>query len=48
MNYVHISQYSHNDIPWLGTEDKEIIDYEAVFYRTPVYSVRTYIEENQN
>lgn len=48
MNAVQISQYSHNDIPWLGTEDKKIINYEAVFYRTPAYSVRPYIEENQN
>jgi len=48
MNAAQISQYSHDDIPWLGTEDKETINYEAVFYRTPTYSVRSYIEKNQN
>ena len=46
MNATQIKEYSHNDIPWLGTEDKGKIDYEAVFYRTPPYSVRQYIEEN--
>ncbi len=47
MNASQIAEYSHNDIPWLGTEDQEKIDYEAVFYRTPAYSVRNYIEEDQ-
>ena len=42
MNATQISEYSHNDIPWLTTNDGEIIDYEAVFYRTPQYSVRNY------
>lgn len=40
MNASQISNYSHNDVPWLTTEDGKIIDYEAVFYRTPPYSVR--------
>jgi transcriptional regulator with XRE-family HTH domain len=39
-NAVQISDYSHNDIPWLTTGDGEIIPYEAVFYRTPAYSMR--------
>jgi len=34
------SEYSHNDIPWETTEDGDIIQYEAVFYRTLPYSVR--------
>ena len=40
MNATQISIYSHNDVPWLTTENQEIIEYEAVFYRTPQYSVR--------
>lgn len=46
MNANQISEYSHNDVPWLATEDKEVINYEAVFYRQPTYSVRSYPEEN--
>ncbi len=34
-----ISKFSHNDMPWAATKDKEIINYDLVFYRTPVYSV---------
>jgi len=40
MNASQISEYSHGDVPWLTTDDKEIIDYEKVFYRTTPYSVR--------
>lgn len=47
MNAKQIAEYSHNDIPWLAADDKEKINYEAVFYRTSPYSVRQYIEENQ-
>ena len=47
MNARQITEYSHNDIPWLATNDEEKINYEAVFYRTPPYSVRQYIEEDQ-
>jgi transcriptional regulator with XRE-family HTH domain len=46
MNARQISDYSHSDIPWLTTEDGEVIEYESVFYRTPPYSVRAYAEEN--
>jgi transcriptional regulator with XRE-family HTH domain len=46
MNATQISEYSHNDIPWLATEENGIIDYESVFYRTALYSVREYPEEN--
>ncbi|RLB04698.1 MAG: XRE family transcriptional regulator [Deltaproteobacteria bacterium] len=45
MNASQISEYSHNDVPWLTTEDQGIIEYEAVFYRTPPYSVREYSED---
>ena len=39
-----LSDYSHKDIPWIGANDKEIIDYEAVFYRNADTSVRKYAE----
>ena len=42
MNAKQISDYSHNDVPWLTTEDETIIEYESVFYRTAPYSVREY------
>jgi len=45
MNATQISEYSHNDVPWLTTEEEEIIEYESVFYRTPPYSVREYSED---
>ncbi len=44
MNASQVSDYSHNDVPWLTTENGKIIEYEAVFYRTPAYSVREYSE----
>jgi len=45
MNAAQISDYVHNDVPWLTTEDGEIIEYESVFYRTPPYSAREYRED---
>jgi uncharacterized phage-associated protein/plasmid maintenance system antidote protein VapI len=42
MTAKEISDYSHNDVPWITTEDGEFIDYESVFYRTDPYSVRHY------
>jgi transcriptional regulator with XRE-family HTH domain len=45
MGARQISEYSHNDIPWLTTEDGERIEYETVFYRTPQYSVRGYEDD---
>jgi transcriptional regulator with XRE-family HTH domain len=45
MNARQISEYSHGDVPWLSTEEGKPIEYEAVFYRTPQYSVRDYDEE---
>jgi transcriptional regulator with XRE-family HTH domain len=42
MNAAQISEYAHNDIPWLTTEDGQVIEYESVFYRTSPYSVREY------
>jgi len=45
MNANKISEHSHNDVPWLTTENGELIDYETVFYRTPAYSVRNYDDD---
>ena len=45
MTAKQISEYSHQDIPWITAEDGERIEYESVFYRTPQYSVRGYEEE---
>jgi transcriptional regulator with XRE-family HTH domain len=45
MNASQISEYSHNDVPWLTTENQGIIEYESVFYRTPSYSLREYDED---
>lgn len=44
MNASEISRYSHEDVPWLTTDDGEVIEYESVFYRTPAYSVRSYAD----
>ncbi|MBI2252246.1 MAG: DUF4065 domain-containing protein [Armatimonadetes bacterium] len=46
MSASQISDYSHNDVPWITTENGKIIDYESVFYRTSAYSVRSYSEED--
>ena len=37
-----LSDYSHKDVPWLGTSEGQVIKYESVFYRTPETSVRQY------
>jgi hypothetical protein len=42
MNVATISEYSHQDVPWMVTPERQKIDYESVFYRTPAYSVREY------
>ncbi len=46
MNATQISKFSHKDLPWRATTDGEIIDYELVFYRTPEFSVRKYLDED--
>lgn len=45
MNAAQITEYAHNDVPWLTTEEGKIIEYESVFYRTAPYSVREYSED---
>ena len=44
MKAVEISEYSHRYVPWMTTDDGDIIDYESVFYRIQPYSVRSYSE----
>lgn len=43
-----LSDLSHKDTPWLSAENGKPLDYEAVFYRTPDTSVRTYANEDDN
>lgn len=45
MNASTISEYSHQDVPWIVTPERQRIDYESVFYRTPAYSVREYSDD---
>ncbi|MCX6766735.1 MAG: DUF4065 domain-containing protein [Candidatus Moranbacteria bacterium] len=45
-NATELSEYSHEDTPWLIAEKNKPLDYEAVFYRTPKTSVRNYDEQN--
>ena len=40
-----LSEFSHKDIPWIIANDKEILEYESVFYRTAETSQREYDEE---
>jgi len=47
MNASQISKFSHNDVPWLTTEDGKVIPYEAVFYRTAPYSLRNINSTNE-
>ena len=41
-NATKMRDYSHKDVPWIGADDLEPIDYEAVFSRTDEFSVRQY------
>ncbi len=43
-NASKMKEYSHKDVPWIGAKDQKVINYEAVFYRTPEFSVRQYDE----
>ncbi|MGD9108006.1 MAG: DUF4065 domain-containing protein [Gammaproteobacteria bacterium] len=42
LNAATLSNFSHNDVPWIGAQFGEQLDYEAVFYRTADTSVRDY------
>src|SRR3989338_10169462 len=43
---LELSEYSHKDVPWIGTQDGHVIRYESVFYRTPETSVRIYADDH--
>jgi transcriptional regulator with XRE-family HTH domain len=45
---TELSTLSHRDVPWITAEDGKPIDYEAVFYRTPEFSVRRDLDELQD
>ena len=45
MNATQISAYSHLDAPYKSTSDLDIIDYELVFYRDDMSSVREYPDD---
>ena len=44
-NAKELSEYSHQDVPWIMAEDGEEIKYEAVFYRTHKTTVRNYEDD---
>lgn len=39
-NASELSQYSHTDTPWMIKKQGETLDYESVFYRDQLHSVR--------
>lgn len=43
-NAQELTEYSHNDVPWLTAGEGKPLEYEAVFYRTNKTSVRNYDE----
>lgn len=45
-NAAKISDYSHQDMPWLATPEGDFISYNLAFYRELPYSVRVYDDEN--
>ncbi len=47
-NAAELSDYSHEDVPWMVAKDGKPLDYEAVFYRTPKTSVRNYDDGNND
>jgi transcriptional regulator with XRE-family HTH domain len=40
-----ISNYSHQDMPWIASKEGEEINYELAFYRDAPFSVRNYGDE---
>ncbi|MEA3273111.1 MAG: DUF4065 domain-containing protein [Patescibacteria group bacterium] len=41
-NATKMRDYSHKDVPWIGADNLQPINYEAVFSRTDEFSVRQY------
>ncbi|MBU3942697.1 DUF4065 domain-containing protein [Patescibacteria group bacterium] len=46
-NATELSEYSHEDTPWIIAKENHVLDYEAVFYRTSKTSVRNYDEDDE-
>lgn len=46
-NANELTELSHADIPWVGVKERQAIEYEAVFYRTPTTSMRTYDDNDK-
>jgi len=44
-NAQEMKDLSHRDVPWIGAENLQQIEYEAVFYRTDEFSQRKYDDE---
>jgi len=44
-NAKELTEYSHQDIPWITAKVGQPLEYEAVFYRTHKTSVRNYDED---
>lgn len=44
-NATEMRNLSHRDVPWIGAENLQPIEYEAVFYRTDEFSQRKYDDE---
>lgn len=44
-NAKELTEYSHQDIPWITAKVGRPLEYEAVFYRTHKTSVRNYDED---
>jgi len=42
MTASQISAFSHRDTPWLVAKNRELLEYEHVFYRTDETSIRQY------
>lgn len=47
-NAKELTDYSHEDVPWVVAQDNKPLDYEAVFYRSPKTSVRNYDNGNDD
>jgi len=46
MSATQVSAYSHQDMPWKSANNSEVLDYEMVFYRDDVMSVREEKDDN--
>lgn len=44
-NATKMRDYSHKDVPWIGADNLQSIEYEAVFSRTDEFSVRQYDDD---